>query len=124
MAGAVGALAMKALAPRVLRRWGFRRSLIVSGLVSSAGYATCALFRPDWPTAAMIGVLALSGFFLVPVHRLQRDRLCRCREGTDERGDQLLCDLPAADPVAGHLRAAATVLELGTLVDGRPRRRH
>ncbi|MDZ7283136.1 MFS transporter [Sphingomonas sanguinis] len=44
IAGAVGALAIKALAPRVLRRWGFRRSLIVSGPVSSAGYATCVLF--------------------------------------------------------------------------------
>lgn len=63
MAGAIGALAMKALAPRVLRRWGFRNSLIVSGLISSAGYATCALFRPDWPMAAIVGVLALSGFF-------------------------------------------------------------
>ncbi|MEG8037890.1 MFS transporter [Sphingomonas sp. LR60] len=63
MAGAVGALAMKALAPRVLRRWGFRRSLIVSGLASSAGYATCALFRPEWPTAAIVAVLGISGFF-------------------------------------------------------------
>jgi EmrB/QacA subfamily drug resistance transporter len=63
MAGAVGALAMKALAPRALRRWGFRRSLIVSGLASSAGYATCALFRPDWPIAAIVVVLGISGFF-------------------------------------------------------------
>lgn len=63
MVGALGALAMKALAPRVLRRWGFRQSLIVAGLVSSAGYATCALFRPGWPVGAMVAVLALSGFF-------------------------------------------------------------
>ncbi len=63
MAGAVGALAMKALAPRVLRRWGFRRSLIVSGLASSAGYATCAFFRPDWSSGALLAVLAISGFF-------------------------------------------------------------
>jgi EmrB/QacA subfamily drug resistance transporter len=63
MAGAVGALAMKALAPRVLRRWGFRHSLIVSGVASSAGYAICALFRPDWPIGAIVTVLALSGFF-------------------------------------------------------------
>lgn len=63
MAGAIGALAMKALAPRVLRRWGFRRSLIVSGIASSLGYATCALFRPDWPTAAIVLVLGISGFF-------------------------------------------------------------
>jgi len=63
MVGAIGALAMKALAPRVLRRWGFRDSLIVSGVVSSLGYASCALFRPGWPIAAMVAVLALSGFF-------------------------------------------------------------
>ena len=63
MASAVGALAMKAIAPRVLKRFGFRRSLIVSGMVSSLGYATCALFRPDWPAGAIAGVLALSGFF-------------------------------------------------------------
>lgn len=63
MASAIGALAMKAIAPRVLKRFGFRRSLIVSGLVSSMGYATCAFFRPDWPAGAIASVLALSGFF-------------------------------------------------------------
>ncbi|WP_420137447.1 MFS transporter [Sphingomonas sp.] len=63
MAGALGALAMKTLAPRVLRRWGFRQSLIVAGVASSAGYATCALFRPDWPISAILAVLAFSGFF-------------------------------------------------------------
>ena len=63
MASAVGALAMKAIAPRVLRRFGFRRSLMVSGLASSLGYATCAFFRPDWPIPVIVGVLALSGFF-------------------------------------------------------------
>jgi EmrB/QacA subfamily drug resistance transporter len=63
MAGAIGALAMKALAPRVLRRWGFRQSLIVSGIASSIGYAICACFRPDWPIALIVTVLALSGFF-------------------------------------------------------------
>ena len=63
MAGAIGALAMKALAPRVLRRWGFRNSLIVAGIASSAGYATCALFRPDWPVWGIVAVLGISGFF-------------------------------------------------------------
>lgn len=63
MASAIGALAMKAIAPRVLKRFGFRHSLIVSGMVSSVGYATCAFFRPDWPAGAIAAVLALSGFF-------------------------------------------------------------
>jgi EmrB/QacA subfamily drug resistance transporter len=64
MAGAIGALAMKVLAPHVLRRWGFRDSLIVAGMLGTAGYALCAAFRPDWPTSAMIVVLMASGFFI------------------------------------------------------------
>ena len=64
IAGAIGSLAMKWFAPRVLKRFGFRSSLIVSGLFGSAGYAVCGLFRPAWPVAAIFGVLALSGFFM------------------------------------------------------------
>ncbi len=64
LAGAVGSLVMKGLAPRVLRRWGFRRSLIVGGLGGSAGYAACALFRPGWPVPAIFAVLMAGGFFM------------------------------------------------------------
>lgn len=64
VAGAIGSLMMKGLAPRILRRWGFRRSLIIGGLGGSAGYAMCGLFRPDWPIALIFGVLMLSGFFM------------------------------------------------------------
>jgi len=64
IAGAIGSLAMKSLAPRVLRRFGFRQSLIVCGLAATAGYAVCGFFRPDWPVAAIFAVLAVSGFFM------------------------------------------------------------
>ena len=64
VAGAIGSLAMKGLAPRILRRWGFRRSLIIGGLGASAGYAVCGLFRPDWPVPLIFGVLMVSGFFM------------------------------------------------------------
>jgi EmrB/QacA subfamily drug resistance transporter len=64
VATALGSLAMKGLAPRILRHWGFRRSLILGGLGASAGYAVCGLFRPDWPVAAIFAVLAVSGFFM------------------------------------------------------------
>ncbi len=64
IAGAVGSLGMKWLAPAVLRRFGFRNTLIVNGLVSSGGYALCALFRPWWPQPAMFAVLAGCGFFM------------------------------------------------------------
>ena len=64
VAGAIGSLMMKGLAPRILRRWGFRRSLIIGGLGASAGYAVCGLFRPDWPVPVIFGVLMVSGFFM------------------------------------------------------------
>jgi EmrB/QacA subfamily drug resistance transporter len=64
IAGAIGSIGMKWLAPRALKRFGFRNSLIVNGLISSAGYAMCALFRPGWPPAAMFAVLAVCGFFM------------------------------------------------------------
>jgi MFS family permease len=64
IAGAVGSLGMKWFAPRVLKRFGFRTSLIVNGLISSAGYAVCGLFRPSWPPAALFAVLAACGFFM------------------------------------------------------------
>ncbi|MFD1950109.1 DHA2 family efflux MFS transporter permease subunit [Sphingomonas arantia] len=64
VAGAMGSLAMKGLAPRLLRRFGFRRALVTNGLVASAGYAVCGLFRPDWPVAAIFATLLACGFFM------------------------------------------------------------
>ncbi|MCW6507961.1 MFS transporter [Lichenifustis flavocetrariae] len=63
-ATAIGSMAMKALAPRVLRRYGFRQSLIVNGIVASLGYAVCAAFRPGWPLPLMFAVLMCCGFFM------------------------------------------------------------
>jgi EmrB/QacA subfamily drug resistance transporter len=64
ISGALGSFAMKWLAPRILRRFGFRQALIVNGLVATAGYAVCGFFRPDWPVAAIVAVLACCGFFM------------------------------------------------------------
>jgi MFS family permease len=64
IAGAVGSLAMKWVAPGILRRFGFRRSLVLNGLLASAGYAACAFFRPAWPIAAIFLVLSSAGFFM------------------------------------------------------------
>ncbi len=61
IATALGALTMKGLAGGVLRRFGYRTSLIGVGVLATAGYASCGLFRPDWPMAAVFGVMALSG---------------------------------------------------------------
>ena len=60
---AVGAFAMKAFAARIIRQVGFRKLLIVNGLLSSAFTACCAFFTPATPYALMIGVLLIGGFF-------------------------------------------------------------
>ncbi len=64
VATAIGSLAMKGAAQRILKRFGFRRALICNGIIATAGYALCGVFRPDWPTWAIFGVLCLSGFFM------------------------------------------------------------
>jgi EmrB/QacA subfamily drug resistance transporter len=64
IAGAMGSLVMKGLAPRVLRRFGFRRSMIVCGIVATAGYALCGFFRPSWPMPLIFAVLVVCGFFM------------------------------------------------------------
>lgn len=61
VAGAVGSLTMKSLAPSLLRRFGFRRALVWNGVIAAAGYGVCGLFSAQWPDWAMFGVLALCG---------------------------------------------------------------
>jgi MFS family permease len=62
VATAMGSLAMKPLAPRILRRFGFRNGLTALGLLATAGYAMCAAFRPDWPLPAIFAALLFCGF--------------------------------------------------------------
>jgi EmrB/QacA subfamily drug resistance transporter len=64
LATALGTVAMKALTPRVLRRFGFRDSLTVCGIGASLGYMSCALFRPGWPFPLIFLLLMLAGFFM------------------------------------------------------------
>jgi len=64
LATAGGSALMKAAAPHILRRFGFRDSLIVGGFLAAGGYGTAALFTPDWPAWTMFAVLLLSGFFM------------------------------------------------------------
>ena len=61
-ATACGSMAMKAAAGPVLRRFGFRSTLIWNGVFSSLLYATCAAFRPGWPHWAIFVVLGVCGF--------------------------------------------------------------
>lgn len=62
-ASAAGALTMKMAAGPILRRFGFRRVLIVNALLSGGFIAVCGLFRPDMPYALIFGLLLMGGFF-------------------------------------------------------------
>lgn len=61
-ATACGSMAMKAAAAPILRRFGFRATLIWNGVFSSLLYAACAAFRPGWPHWSLFAVLAVCGF--------------------------------------------------------------
>ena len=64
VATAIGSLAMKTVAPRILKRFGFRNTLVVNGLIATLGYAICGTFRPNWPIPAIFATLAICGFFM------------------------------------------------------------
>jgi EmrB/QacA subfamily drug resistance transporter len=62
-ASAAGAMVMKATAQPILRRLGFRRTLMWNGILACCCIASIATFRPEWPVAVIYGVLLASGFF-------------------------------------------------------------
>ncbi|WP_439587144.1 MFS transporter [Hydrogenophaga sp.] len=46
----------------MLRRWGFRRVLLVNGVFCAAALFLCGLFRVGWGLPVIAGVAALAGF--------------------------------------------------------------
>src|SRR5690606_16281169 len=61
--GAIGALVMKLAAPPIIRRYGFRRVLIVNAWLTGLFIALCALFPASTPLWLMAAVLTAGGFF-------------------------------------------------------------
>ena len=62
-ASSVGSLVMRMTAKPILRRWGFRRVLVVNGAVSMAMLGACGFLRPSWPSWAVYGLLLVGGYF-------------------------------------------------------------
>ena len=62
LSNVVGAMGMKTIVPMILRRFGFRRVLMVNALFSAVLTAACATFTPGVPFAWIVGVLVLGGF--------------------------------------------------------------
>ncbi len=62
-ASAAGAIGMKPAAQPLLRRFGFRSTMVINGVLSSAFIGLCALFTPGWPALLISFLLLLGGFF-------------------------------------------------------------
>jgi EmrB/QacA subfamily drug resistance transporter len=60
---AIGAMAMKTTAQPILRRFGFRRVLIVNALISAGFFCANAYFTPATPHWAIMSLLLVGGFF-------------------------------------------------------------
>src|SRR5205807_8049907 len=63
LSNVVGAMGMKTAVPIILRRFGFRRVLVVNALVSALLVAACATFTPGVSFAWIVGILIVGGFF-------------------------------------------------------------
>jgi len=62
-AGAVGAITMKTAAAPILRRFGFRRVLLVNAVIACTFIAAVALFQPSTPQIVILAILLAGGFF-------------------------------------------------------------
>ncbi|MBW6400801.1 multidrug efflux MFS transporter [Roseomonas sp. HJA6] len=60
-ATALGAFAMKPLVRPLLKRTGFRATLVANGVIAALGVAALALVGPGWPSFAIFVLLALGG---------------------------------------------------------------
>jgi len=61
-AASAGALLMKPVTSPLLRRIGFRDTLIWNGVISAVLLAAIGAFRADWPTMTIYGILLVGGF--------------------------------------------------------------
>jgi EmrB/QacA subfamily drug resistance transporter len=63
LSNVVGAMGMKTVIPIILRRFGFRRVLVVNAVLSATLVAACTTFTPGVSFAWIVGVLIVGGFF-------------------------------------------------------------
>lgn len=61
--GAIGAMLMKLLAMRIVRRFGFRSLLIANSVIAGAYLLACGLLRPEAPQILIVILMLISGFF-------------------------------------------------------------
>ncbi|MDB5977061.1 MAG: family efflux transporter permease subunit [Nevskia sp.] len=62
-ASAAGALLMKTLAQRIVRRFGFRRLLLGNTFICGGALVICGTMRPETSSWLIVGFLLVTGFF-------------------------------------------------------------
>ena len=86
---AIGAIFMKTLAARVLKRFGFRRVLVLNALVASAMLCGVRAVPPGHAARAdSRGAAGQRLLSLAAVHEPERDQLRRSRLAADGAGEQ------------------------------------
>ena len=60
---AAGAMLMKTAGSPILRRWGFRNTLVWNGVAATLLLMCAAFFRPGWPIWLIMAVMFVGGFF-------------------------------------------------------------
>lgn len=63
LASGVVSMLTKTQTTPMLRRWGFRRVMLVNGSLCVAGLMVCALFREAWGLGAIALAVSIAGFF-------------------------------------------------------------
>ncbi len=62
-AAGIGAIGMKPAVQPLIRRFGFRATMMINGALSSLSLMLCAFFSPAWPGLLMSALLLVGGFF-------------------------------------------------------------
>ena len=57
----VGNIGIKPVTTPILRRFGFRNTMLGNGIIQAAGMAACALLTPQTPTPAIVVLLVICG---------------------------------------------------------------
>ena len=119
-AGAVGALTVKPLARSFLFRFGFRRLLIVNGLLASLTLLAFALFKPTTPHVIILGVLLLGGFLRsLAVHQPLRHHLRRAGDRGRSVPATGMASVAQQVSISLGVATGAMVLEISAWAAGR-----
>jgi EmrB/QacA subfamily drug resistance transporter len=119
-ASAIGAIAMKFLAPLTLRAGGFRTVLVASALLGAAFIAANAAFTPGTPAGVIIAVLVGAGFLRSLFFTSSNALVFADLEPGDMSQATAISAVSQQISIALGVAVAGGILEATTLVSGEP----